>query len=186
MTWQECWTWPVELHRLCVGSTGFIDLKVFLQRGKEKKNRSATITVTNVSFFRGLRRTLCCKVSARQAQPRKVSATVCICTRVFLEFEYRYGHVSPPREFISWIISLKCAHAHSAAFKRVHAVRFIRVESRKNPPEEIETRNYDQPCQFTNNYNYNNDVQDNSTRTIVETTKWSVYTNYFHSGATSF
>lgn len=96
------------------------------------------------------------------------------------------GTVSPPREFISWIISLKCAHAHSAAFKRVHAVRFIRVESRKNPPEEIETRNYDQSCQFTNNYNYNNDVQDNSTRTIVETTKWSVYTNYFHSGATSF
>lgn len=56
------------------------------------------------------------------------------------------GTVSPPREFISWIISLKCAHAHSAASKRVHAVRFIRVESRihdKNPPEEIEIRNYD-------------------------------------------
>lgn len=67
---MTCWEYrarPVVLHRLCVGSTGFIDLKVFHhcgngekkinkrrkegKKGRKRKKESVTITVTNVSFF---------------------------------------------------------------------------------------------------------------------------------------
>lgn len=103
-------------------------LKYFSNVEKKKKNRSATITVTNVSFFRGLRRTLRCKVSARQAQPRKVSATVCICTRVFLEFEYRYGHRFSPTwiylvNYLSQVCSRSLSRIQTRTRSAIHSSR---------------------------------------------------------------